>query len=323
LCFIDRYNMQTEFRTTFEVAPPPFLLSHRDPVLLVGSCFANHLGAYLQQRQFQVLQNPYGISYNPISIARAALAEPLTEDRFFEREGIWRHWDLHSEWAHPERTGALARAAEAQDKARLFLQKTNVLLLTLGTAEVFELLTDGSVVANCHKAPAQHFRRKRLDVHACTAVLTQAIETLRRSRPALKVVLTVSPVRHLRMGAVEQQRSKAVLLLACEAVTQALPDTFYFPAYELLMDDLRDYRFYADDMVHPSEKAVAYICGRFADLFFDEQTRDLNRRIDKIRQALAHKPFYPDTTPHRAFVEKTKQQIQQLETEFPWIPFHW
>ncbi|MFN7327416.1 MAG: GSCFA domain-containing protein [Chitinophagales bacterium] len=311
------------FRTLINIPAPSFQIHHQHQLLLVGSCFTKHIGTYLNRCQFSVLVNPYGICYNPFSIASAAKAQPLNEFDFFENEGIWRHWDLHSEFAHQDLNSAKATAHQLHQNASRFLNKTDVLILTLGTAEVFHLANQNRIVANCHKMPAKHFDRKRLSVSETTDILRSSFQELREKRPNLNIILTVSPVRHLRMGAIENQRSKSVLLLACEELSNSLPNTYYFPAYELIMDDLRDYRFYEKDLIHPSDLAVEYVQTCFAQTFFQKETIALITQIEKIRQALEHRPFNPNTSQHLAFLEKVQTKISALEADYPEIQFNW
>ena len=276
----------SDFRTALPPFIAPFRMTHTDRILLLGSCFTDHIGGYLSERQFRVLANPFGISYNPVSLSRCLLGVDFQENNFFENGGIWRHWELHSELAHPDLAQALALARTAQQTTQQFLAEADVLMVTLGTSEVFTLESTNEIVANCHKMPAAHFQQRRLSVTETVDTLKEAFEKIRVLRPNLKIVLTVSPVRHLRNGAVENQRSKATLLLACEQICQALPYAHYFPAYELLLDDLRDYRFYANDMLHPSEVAADYIWQFFGDTFFSEETRRLYTRVEKITAAM-------------------------------------
>ena len=308
----------SEFRTTFQIPPAPFKMDHSTPVLLAGSCFTTHIGAQLSRLKFPTCVNPFGVIYNPVSLAQSVWpAATYAPADFFEHEGIWRHWDMHSDLARPTLDDAVAQAQATADATRRFLENTDVLLLTFGTADVFYWLENERIVANCHKKPAALFGQKRLPVETITDVLCQLVLRLRQQRPTLKVVLTVSPVRHWRSGAVENQRSKATLLLACEALCRELPDTVYFPAYELLMDDLRDYRFYTNDMLHPSETAIQYIWSRFSDTFMSPETLELNRRIEKIVTAAAHRPFNPDTPQHKTFQARQLEAIAALEKERP------
>lgn len=309
----------SDFRTALPPFIAPFRMTHTDRILLLGSCFTDHIGGYLSERQFRVLANPFGISYNPVSLSRCLLGVDFQENNFFENGGIWRHWELHSELAHPDLAQALALARTAQQTTQQFLAEADVLMVTLGTSEVFTLESTNEIVANCHKMPAAHFQQRRLSVTETVDTLKEAFEKIRVLRPNLKIVLTVSPVRHLRNGAVENQRSKAVLLLACAEIAATLPNTWYFPAYELLMDDLRDYRFYTSDMLHPSETAVEYIWERFGQAFFEGPTLQLNQQIEKINAGLRHRPFNPDTPQHQAFLEKIQAQIAKLQAQYHWM----
>lgn len=313
------------FRTTLSPAPAPFAVAHSDRLLLVGSCFTEHIGERLAAGKFQTLTNPNGIVYNPASIARLLLAlrqpETAAADTVFEHHGLWHSWEHHGRFSHPDRDTALRQIETAHREAATFLRKTNRLLLTLGTSDVFVLRNTQQVVANNHKAPADWFDQRRMGLWETVDALSEALEALRAALPDLRVVLTVSPVRHLRGGMVENQRSKAVLVLACAEVCEQLPFVHYFPAYELLLDDLRDYRFYADDLVHPAAAAVEYIWENFADTFFSDETKNLLAQIAKIRAAAAHRPFHPDTPEHRAFAQQQLQAIEKLTREHPELNF--
>ncbi len=311
-----------QFRTPITILTAPLRINHHNRLLLVGSCFATHIGARLQARKFAVRTNPFGVLYNPVSMAQAVWPRtPFEPGDFFEHEGIWRHWDLHSELADPALEAAVANARAAAGDTLRHLAHTDVLVLTFGTADVHFLLENNRIVANNHKMPAGLFGQKKLDVTAVVDTVAQLAQELRATRPHLQIILTVSPVRHLRGGAVANQRSKAKLLLACEELCAQVPNTHYFPAYEIMMDDLRDYRFYAPDMIHPSEVAVDYIWERFEQAYFAPETVALCQRIMGVVQAAQHRPFNPDTAQHRSFVEKQLAAIATLEAEWPALDF--
>jgi hypothetical protein len=318
--------MTDPFRTVLPARRSPFDLAHGDRLLLIGSCFTEHFGDRLGALKFDCHVNPFGIVYNPVSIA-ACLDRLLAGDRpfiveeLFERDGLWHSWEHHGRLSHPDRAAALSAINAAYGEAAAFLDETNRLLLTLGTAEVSVHRAAGRVVANNHKVPAAEFDHRRLTVAEVVEALRPPLETLLGRRPGLKIVLTVSPVRHLRLGAVENQRSKAVLLLACAELERHFPDALYFPAYELLLDDLRDYRFYAADMVHPSDPAVDYIWNYFDAMFFSPETRSLNAALEKLRAAMAHRPFHPGSEQHRAFMEVQLAIVGRLEQEYPALDF--
>lgn len=250
----------------------------------------------------------------------------FTSAELFENAGLWHSWEHHGRFSHPDPSIALQGINEAYHSAVSWLTKTNYLLLSFGTADVFSLLENGQVIANNHKMPNAHFTNWRLSVSEivdATVSVLQKIEAAAQhsSGPPLQVILTVSPVRHLRLGLVENQRSKATLVLACAEICRRLPFVHYFPAYELLLDDLRDYRYYAADMVHPSEMAIAYVWECFSETYFSQATRSLLERIEKIRAAAGHRPFHPDTAQHRAFVSGQLEAIARLKAEHPGLDF--
>lgn len=305
------------FRSTFLVEKPPFGLAYDDRLLLVGSCFTENIGARLAAAKFQTRVNPFGIVYNPVSIARCLerllSARPFGADELTQHAGLWHSWEHHGAFAGADRAAVLERLNDAYRQSAAFLSTANRLLLTLGTASVFELRDGGEVVANCHRAPAELFTERRLGVAETSAVLGDVLLRLHAKNPDLRVVLTVSPIRHLRRGPVANQQSKAVLVLACAELCERLPFVYYFPAYELLLDDLRDYRFYESDWTHPNRLAENYIWETFAEAFFSPETRALLAQIDKMRAAMEHRPFHPDSEAHRDFARRQLAFLAELQ----------
>jgi hypothetical protein len=314
------------FRTVLKSQPAPFAIGHSDRLLLVGSCFTENIGQRLADFKFSTLTNPFGIVYNPASIIRC-LERLFAENQFFDEQdifenaGLWHSWEHHGRFSKPDKSEMLAGLNVAYSEAVAFLKKANRLLLTFGTADVFELKNTGQIVANNHKMPAAHFQERRLSVAEIVESTVGILQKIKSENADLQVVVTVSPVRHLGGGAVANQRSKATLVLACEEICRQLGFAHYFPAYELLLDDLRDYRFYAADMTHPSDTAVGYIWDFFADTFFPEKTKTLNERIGKITAAARHRPFNPDTAEHRAFARAQLEAIENLKKEWPELDF--
>ncbi|MBK6996513.1 MAG: GSCFA domain-containing protein [Lewinellaceae bacterium] len=316
------------FRTTLVPASSPFQITHPHHLFLLGSCFTEHIGQKLLERKFNIHTNPFGIVYNPISMAQCldrivAGNQLFTENELFENAGLWHSWEHHGRFSKPDKNEALEGINTAYRVAAEQLKKTDFLLLTFGTSDVFTLRETGKVVANNHKMPASLFEQRRLSVAEIVERTVSAIKSVAHLKgvPHFNVILTVSPVRHIRNGLIENQRSKAALILACEEICTQLEYAHYFPAYELLLDDLRDYRFYAADMLHPSEVAVDYVWQFFSDTFFSEKTRKLNERIEKIRAAAQHRPFHPNTAQHRAFVQMQREAIAALKLEMPGLDF--
>ena len=266
--------------------------------------------------------NPFGILYNPFSIADAL--ERLMDGTLFDAPELFQHNGLWHSFAHhgsfssasPEQTltminGRLETAHEA-------LKHCRHLFITFGTAWIFRLKSTGQVVANCHKLPANEFIHERISTDAFVDRWMPLMHRLHQYNPDLQILFTVSPVRHLSDGAHENQLSKATLLLLVERLCKE-SNTSYFPAYELMLDDLRDYRFYAPDMTHPSQTAIDYVWERFSDCFFDEETRALMIEIDKINNELQHRPLFPDSKAYQSFQQQTKKKIMMLQQHYPFI----
>jgi len=317
-----------DFRIHLHATSCYFKITHHSELFLIGSCFTEHISHKLASHKFNTCTNPFGIVYNPISMAKclerlAAGNQPFSEAELFENAGLWHSWDHHGHFSKPDKKETLEGINTAYHQAAENLKKSDFLLLTFGTADVFTLQETGNVVANNHKMPGAIFAPRRLSVSEIVESTLQTLEKVKAARgnSGLKVILTVSPVRHLRNGLVENQRSKAALILACEEICNRLEEASYFPAYELLLDDLRDYRFYAADMIHPSEVAVDYVWQFFSDTYFSEETRRLNDQIGKILAAAQHRPFHPDTAQHLAFAKAQLDAIQKLKQEFPEMDF--
>jgi len=320
--------MNIPFRTTLGPSPSSSPITHAHQLILLGSCFTEHIGHKLAERKFNALTNPFGIVYNPLSMAQCLERlvdgnQAFTQEELFENAGLWHSWEHHGRFSKPDKNETLDSINLAYHQASEHLKKTDILLLTFGTSDLFTLRETGKVVANNHKMPAALFAPRRLSVSEIVERSVQAIKSVAHLHgvPHFKVILTVSPVRHLRNGLVENQRSKAALLLACEEICAQLDYAQYFPAYELLLDDLRDYRFYATDMVHPSDVAVDYVWQFFSDTFFAEKTRRLNERIEKIRAAAQHRPFHTNTAQYRAFAQVQMEAIANLKLEMPDLDF--
>ena len=286
-----------EFRTQVAIQEPPFRIEPCEEILFVGSCFADAIGQRFREEAFPVTVNPYGVMYNPASILHTV------EKWKVERE----KWKEHT---------------------------PNTAFLTLGTNHVYRLKETGEIVDNCEKRPVALFQEEQLSVDQCADYLRQAIDLLHSVNPDIHVVLTVSPIRYRKYGYHESQLSKATLLLAIEQLVATTPagsltdgqsvalripagSVTYFPAYELILDELRDYRFYAADMLHPSAQAVEYIWERLVDSYFSPAAKDYLAEWRPLKQALAHKPFNPDSAEYRAFHEQTLSKLAEFKKKYP------
>jgi GSCFA family protein len=313
------------FRTTIPKIFFPFTFSHKLPTLCIGSCFSENIGHKLDQGKFPVLINPFGIQYNPHSIGNTLeylLNEHLfSEKDLFKLNGLWHSFDHHGHFSKPDLSVAIQRINETLQTGSTFLKKTKRLVLTFGTSNVFIYKKTQQIVANCHKVPNQEFERNTLTIDSIIEKLYPIFIQLKSKNSDLEILLTVSPIRHIRDGLIENQQSKARLLLACEQLCQTLDFIHYFPSYEIMMDDLRDYRFYATDMIHPNELSIDYIWQYFSQCLFNEETKDLNSKISKISSAANHRPFHPESSVHQDFVTKQIQIIQQIQTKYDFLNF--
>ena len=313
------------FRTIFPPFRSEISISHSDRLLCIGSCFAEQMGGRLERFKFPTLVNPFGIVFNPISIASSLESllsgDLLQESDLFQNQGLWHSFGHHGSFSNPDISTALDAMNHSLLKARAFLENANRLVVTLGTANVFVLKKTGMTVANCHKVPTGEFDRRRVSVGDVVTALLPVFEKLKHELPSLEIITTVSPVRYLREGLMENQRSKATLVLALDEIVQQHSFVHYFPAYELLLDDLRDYRFYSDDLAHPNQLATDYIWQYFEHAYFEEKTQGICNRIERVLLAVAHRPFHPKSVGHQEFVKKQVDILEKLAAEFPDLDF--
>ena len=304
------------FRTEIPFTPASRQLARTARVLTLGSCFADSMGSRLVSYKITTLVNPFGTIFNPLSastLLRAAAGEPVDwTQHLVEARGRWQSYDLHGSIGAESAEALLARIQELVRQTAEFARTADVLALTLGTAWVYRLCETGELVSNCHKMPADLFEKELLTAEEIVSSVAEAFALLRRLNPKLRLVLTVSPVRHLRDTLTLNSVSKGVLRLAAHYLSELLPDVSYFPAYELLTDDLRDYRFYAADMLHPSAVAEEYIWERFARTYFDADFGRFRKEWDAIQQALGHRPLHAGAPEHRQFLESTLEKLRRL-----------
>lgn len=305
-----------KFRTEIEPAPRSVRIGYDNRILTLGSCFAAHIAGRLSAAKFHVIENPSGILFNPLSIAAAirsyALPAPVfREELEFDGE-MWYHFGFHGDFSAPTADEALRRMNAARQAGAAALRTADRMILTLGTAWVYE--REGQIVANCHRRPAAEFTRRRLGVAEIVGSLAPLIEGPLAGK---QILLTVSPVRHLGDGLEGNAVSKAALRLAVEELKQSFRCVDYFPAFEILTDDLRDYRFYADDLVHPAPQAIAYVWEKFVQTALDDRARQLLPEVEAIVAAAAHRPRNPHGKAHRAFCRRQLERIEAIpEVDF-------
>lgn len=313
-----------DFYTGIKIDKVSFNIHHTDHIMVLGSCFADNVGRRLLDGKFDCVVNPFGTLYNPLSILSAvemmAQGKTFVSSDLFYSQGLWHSWTHHGAFSSPSAEDSLALMNTSMDRARRKLADLDVLILTYGTAWVYRL-SDASahVVANCHKQSERMFIRQMEDVEALEKAMCRTVEAVRAVSPSTKVIFTVSPIRHVRDGMHANQLSKAALLLAVDKTIKRCPDTAYFPSYEIMIDELRDYRFYDDDMVHPSNKAVEYIWERFSDTYFNRDTKDLMREWGKIALGIAHRPLHGNTDDYRRFIETLRDKIVKIKNKHPYL----
>lgn len=296
-------------------------LSHQEAILLLGSCFTENIGTKLIQSKFNVNINPFGIIYNPISIAnsltRIVNNQLYSEQELSEHHKRWFSFDHHGSFSSFNKAECLAKINIEITCAHQHLQETKTIVVTLGTAWVYENIENKKLVANCHKIPAKNFTKRLLSVDEIVQSFSILVNTLKN----IQFIFTVSPVRHISDGLHENNISKSVLHLAIHQLINKLNNCHYYGAYEMVIDELRDYRFFKEDMIHPTNQAINYVWDKFASTYFNEQTNHLNQRIEKLQQAVLHRPFDFESESHQQFIKQQVLQMQQLEKEYPFLNF--
>jgi len=310
-----------KFRTEISIHPSPVKISHNDKVMLFGSCFAESIGNKLSYHKFPAMTNPCGIMFNPVSIYNAfrfiCEKKVFTESDIFFNDGLWHSFFHHGLFSNRDKTGCLNTINQSIGEAYDFVKNAATVVITLGTAYVWEYLQNGIVVTNCHKMPSSAFNQYMLSVEQVQESLFLIIEHLKKVNNKATVIFTVSPVRYLKNGDHNNQLSKATLLLAIDNLRQQNKTVEYFPSYEIMMDDLRDYRFYADDLIHPSSKAIDYIWEKFSECYFDATTIELNKKIGAYQKALSHTVLHEHSASQDAFLDHISALRKSLQHTNP------
>lgn len=311
------------FRTELPLHKSEQQISYADKILLLGSCFSENIGNWLSDHYLDVVVNPFGILYNPASISQSLerlIDEKLyTADDLFLHRGVYHSFDHHSRYSASDVATALERINQSRHEASLQLKNGNLLLITFGTAWIYVHNEQKRVVSNCHKLPEKIFSRRRLSVEEIVSEWKTLTTKLFSINPNLHIIFTVSPIRHIKDTLHGNQLSKATLLLAIDELTEHSDRIHYFPAYELMMDDLRDYRFYAPDMLHPSDVAIEYIRSKFAATYFSDQTKQLFSSCEKIKRALEHRPSDPSSPDYKQFLTQNIEKLNQLIDKNPFF----
>jgi len=315
----------TNFRTQVKIPESGDKFSYNSKAIMLGSCFTENIGEQLTKYKFDANVNPFGVIYNPISVGNSLKIlmdnKEFTEENLNFANELWFSFFHHGRFSHADVHECLRSINTEIQKSSLDLANSDVLFITFGTSWVYELKDTGTIVSNCHKLPARDFNRYRLNVDEIVNHYKELIISLSVFNPNLKIVFTVSPIRHWKDGAHGNQLSKATLLLAVEQLAELFSHVSYFPSYEIVMDELRDYRFYGEDMLHMNTTSVNYIWSKFVDTYIEKTSLGVMKQVDKIILAANHRPFNPNSENHQQFISNTLQDIEGLQNQYPNIVF--
>ncbi len=324
-----------EFMLHMDLKKIPEPIEYGNKVMLMGSCFTEHIGKAMAELKFDVLQNPNGILFGPDAVCKSLLSyvanQQYTDEELFYLNDVWNSWDHHSRFSNINRAEAIREINNSQQTAHEFLNVADWLIITLGSSSVYNLTARAEVsglfdvagrkVANCHRAPADWFSKELLKIETITAMLDNCLKQLHTLNPGLKFIFTVSPVRHIRDTLVENNRSKARLIEAVHAIVSKFETAFYFPAYELVIDVLRDYRFYDIDLVHPNYQATEFVLEKFEECCISEKSQQVMKEVKKMVLARKHRPFQPATEAHQQFLRDNLQKTRQMQQRYPFLDF--
>lgn len=315
-----------EFRTEIPAPASSWKMNHSDKLMFIGSCFAENIGQHLTDIKVHTMINPFGVMFNPVSLAdalaRIAENRKATDDDFIQIRDLWASFNFHGMFSGLDKGQVEWSINNATEQAHAFLRSAQYLTITLGTAWVYVLNETGKVVANCHKVQESNFTRRRLSVEECTDSLTQIARSVRSINPKIKIIISVSPIRHWKEGAHENQLSKSILMLAAEEFVRNDSAAEYFPAYEYLMDDLRDYRFYKKNLINPNGEAVEYIWQKFRDCYFSREAANIAECTTAFIKAANHRPFNRLSESHQQFLRTQIADLKAFHKQYPYIDFN-
>lgn len=307
-----------QLQTNFDIEPSAVKIELHSKLVSLGSCFAENMGSRLLNHKLNVAINPFGTVFSPASlfqnISLALDNQCFDERHIVERESAFVHLDTHATLFSAEKETLASRLQQKLVELNENLKTADFLILTLGTAWVYQFLETGKLIANCQKLPASNFKKELIHVKYICQTFASVYQKLKSVNPNLTIVLTVSPVRHIKDGMADNQVSKSILRAACHYLVSDFKEVQYFPAYEIMMDELRDYRFYTDDLIHPNTQAQDYIFERFAKTYFSDSLQKFVGDWQKIKRELAHRPFNPKSTEHQNFLQNLKLKLQKLSS---------
>lgn len=315
-----------QFTTRIPIQKSENPIDYNSKILSIGSCFAENMGEKFEYFKFQNTVNPFGIIFNPVSIekliSRVVNQELFTENDIFFHNERWNCYEVHSELSNSNKEEFLKNLNLILKLAKTQITEATHIIITYGTSWVYRNKVSNEIVANCHKVPQKHFDKEILSVETIEKSIQNTIDLILKINPSCNFIFTISPVRHIKDGFVENQRSKAHLIIALhQIINYQLSIVNYFPSYEIMMDELRDYRFYADDMLHPSQAAIDYIWIRFFENYVSENEFETMNQVCEIQKALHHKPFNPNSESHQQFLSKLQDKIMVIQQKIPLIQF--
>ncbi|GAB4298389.1 MAG: GSCFA domain-containing protein [Marinilabiliales bacterium] len=314
----------SDFRTKIESISQWENLNHNDYTLFIGSCFSENIGDLFKRYLFNVDVNPFGIIYNPVSAAKVLdfliQKKKFDEKYLFYHNGLWNSYLHHGDFSNPDKEKCLQSIISRIEKGSEFINKAKYVFVTFGTAFVYKLKKNNLIVSNCHKVNPNEFDRLLLTPEEISKKYNKIINDLININPNINIVFTVSPVRHIKDGLIGNQRSKAVLITAINNIIEEFKkNTSYFPAYEIMIDDLRDYRFYSDDMLHPNNLAIKYIWQYFSDIYFSDKTKLIIKDLEKLRKLYEHRPIHLNTKPYNDWIKAKEIHFNNFKNKYPEI----
>ena len=320
-----------QFHLPVQIEPLDTPITYQDKILLIGSCFTEHIGNALSDLKFSTMQNPHGILFGPDAVCRSLHSyiqgKTYSEDDLFLLNEVWNSWDHHSRFSHIDKSNCLNGINKSQAAAHQFLKGANWLIITLGSSFTYALTKEADTtglelqdrVANCHRAPANWFQKSMMDIDEIKEMLESTLKSLKAFNPELKFIFTISPVRHIRDGVTENNLSKARLIEAVHFICNKFESAYYFPAYELVIDVLRDYRFYDIDLVHPNYAATNFVMEHFSENCIAADAQQLMKEIRQLVIARRHRPFQPETKAHQQFLSSNFEKAKALKKQYSFL----
>lgn len=313
----------SNFRTEINIPKSDYRIKHEDKIFLIGSCFSDNIGQKLYNSGFNVEINSFGTLYNPVSISNSlkliTQQIEIQKEDLICHENLWKSFYHYSSYNSKSEDDLIAKVDDKINYAESFLKSSKYLVITFGTAWVYRYKKTNKIVSNCHKIPSNEFSRELLTVDEIIEIYTELINSLIKHNPDLKIIFSVSPIRHLKDGNFGNQVSKSTLILAINSLIKNFSCISYFPAYEIFMDDLRDYRYYTDDMLHPSSLGVNYVWEKFIENLMDKETMKIIAEVEKLNKAISHRVIDKESESYRIFIAQISDKIKNLEFKYPYL----